>query len=63
MFFVWFIENEMITNADNWHLLLGSIEDHTIESNKFTIKNSRFEKPLEVHFDDELKFNFHIEKL
>ena len=53
----------MITNADNWHLLLGSIEDHTLESNKFTIKNSRSEKPLGVHFDDELKFNFHIKKL
>ena len=30
---------------------------------EFTVKNSHCGKPLEVHFDDQLQFDFNIEKL
>ena len=53
----------MIANADKYHLLLSSVEDHTIEITGFTVKNSHCEKLLWVHFDDQLKNDFHIEKL
>ena len=53
----------MMAYADKCHLLLSSVEDHTIEINGFTVKNSSCEKLLGVHFDDQLKFDFHIEKL
>ena len=49
--------------VDKCHLLLISVEDHTIEINGFTVKNSHCEKLLGVHFDHQLKFDFHIEKL
>ena len=60
---MWFTENEMMANVDKCHLLLSTVEDHTIEINEFTVKNSHFEKLLGVHCDDQLKFDFHIEKL
>ena len=53
----------MIANADKCHLLFSSAEDHTIEINAFTVKNSHCEKLLGVHFDDQLKLDFHICKL
>ena len=53
----------MMANADKCHLLLSSVEDYTIEINGFAVKNSHSEKLLGVHFDDQLKFDFHIEKL
>ena len=61
--FIWFIDNEMMANVDKCHLLFSSAEYHTIEINGFTVKNSHCEKLLGPHFDDQLKFNFHIEKL
>ena len=61
--FMWFAENEMMANVDKCHLLLSSVEDHTIEINGFTVKNLHCEKLLGVHFDDQPKFDFHIEKL
>ena len=39
-----------MANADKCHLLLSSVEDHTIEINGFTVKNSSCEKHLGVHF-------------
>ena len=63
MHFMWFIENEMVTNVDKSHLLLSSVEDHTIEINGFIVKNSHCENLLRVHLDDQLKFDFCIEKL
>ena len=45
------------------HLLLSSVEDHTIEINEFTVKNLHCPKILLVHLDDQLKFGFHIKKL
>ena len=53
----------MMANVDKCHLLLSSVEDHTIEINGFTVKNLHCEKLLGVHFDDQPKFDFHIEKL
>ena len=61
--FLWFTENDMMVNADKCHLLSSSAEDHTIEINGFAVKNSHCEKHVGVHFDDRLKFDFHIEKL
>ena len=60
---MWFTENEMIANVGKCHLLLSSVEDHTIEISGFTVKNSQCEKLIGMHFDDQLKFDFHIEKL
>ena len=61
--FIWFTENEMITNADKCHLLLSSVEDHTIEIDGYTAKNSNRKQLPGVQFDDQLKFYFFIEKL
>lgn len=36
IFYMWFIDNEVMANADKCHLL-SSDEDHTIEINEFTI--------------------------
>ena len=58
-----FIDSKMMANVDKCHLLLSSAEDCTIEINGFTVKNSYCENLLGVHFDDQLKFDFHIEKL
>ena len=58
---MWFSENEMMTNAEKYHL--SSVKDHAIEINVFTVKNSYCGKLLGVQFDDQLKFDFHIEKL
>ena len=35
IFYMWFIDNEVMANADKCHL--SSDEDHTIEINEFTI--------------------------
>ena len=61
--FMCFIDSKMMANVDKCHLLLSSAEDYTIEINGFTVKNSYCENLLGVHFDDQLKFDFHIEKL
>ena len=61
--FMWFTENEIMANLDKCHLLLSSVEDHTMGINGFTVKNLHCEKLLGVHFDNQLKFDFHIEKL
>ena len=61
--FIWLSENEMMANVGKCYLLLSSVEDDTIEINRFAVKNSHCEKLLGVHFDDQLKFDFHIEKL
>ena len=52
----------MIANVHKCHLLLSSVEAHKIEINGFTIRNSHYEKLLGVYFDDQLKFDFHIDK-
>ena len=53
----------MIANVNKCRLILSTVEDHTIEINGFTVKNSHREKVLGVHFDDQLKLHFHLEKL
>ena len=61
--FMWFTENEMLANVDKCHLLLSSVKNHIIEINGSAVKNSHCEKLLGVHFDDQLKFDFNIEKV
>ena len=58
-----FTDNEMMANVDKCHPLLSSVEDHTIEINGYTVKNSHCKKLLGLHFENQLKFDFHIEKL
>ena len=53
----------MIANVDKCHLILSFVEDYTIDIDGFTVQNSHCEKLLAVHFDDQLRFDFHIEKL
>ena len=53
---MWFTKKEMTANVDKYHLLVSSVEDHTIEINGFTVKNSHRETLLGMHFDDKLKF-------
>ena len=53
----------MMVYVGKCHLVLSSIENQAIGISGFTVKNSRCEKLLGVHFDDQLKFNFHIETL
>ena len=53
----------MIANVEKCLLLLSSVEDHSIGITEFTAKNSHCEKLLGVHFDNQLKSDFHIEKL
>ena len=60
--FMWFTENEMMTNAGKCHLLLSSVKDHTTDISGFTVKNSHCEKLLAIQFNNQLKFDFHIEK-
>ena len=62
--FMCFTDSKMMANVDNnVDLLLSSAEDYPVEINGFTIKNSYCENLLRVHFDNQLKFHFHIEKL
>ena len=37
---MWFTDNEIMANADKRHLFLSSVEDHTIEIDGSTVKNS-----------------------
>ena len=60
--FMWFSHNEMMAKADKCYLL-SSVEDHTIRINGLTVKNSHLKKLLGMDLDDQLKFDFHIEKL
>ena len=50
----------MLTNATFFSALLKTT---LLKSDGFTVKNSYCEKHLAVHFDDQLKFAFYIEKL
>ena len=52
----------MMANDDKCHLFLSSVEDHTIEINGSTIK-IHTKKLSGVQFDDQLKFNFYLQKL
>ena len=52
-----------MANAQKRQLLLSSVEDYTIEINGSTVKNLHCNKLSEMQFDDQLKFDFYIEKL
>ena len=53
----------MMASADKRHLFLSSVENHTIEVNGSIVKNVHSEKLSEMQFDNQLKFDFYIEKL
>ena len=56
-------ENEMMANVEKCHLLHSSVEDHTIEINGCSVKTHTVKKRLGAQFDDQLRFDFRIEKL
>ena len=53
-----FTENEMMANVEKCHLLHGSVEDHTIEINRCSVKTHSVKKLLGAQFDDQLRFDF-----
>ena len=53
----------MMAKTEKCHIPLSSHEEQTIEINGFTVKNSRCERFVRVHFDNQLKVDFHIEKI
>ena len=48
---IWFTENDMLTNAEKFHLFLSSFKDHEIEINGFALKILHCEKLLRVMID------------
>ena len=47
---MWFTENEMMANVDKNHLFLSYVEDHSIEIDGFTVKNSNCKKLSGLQF-------------
>ena len=56
-------QDDGMANVDKCHFLYSSVEDHAIEINGCAAKNQHRENLLGMHFDDQLKFGFHSEKL
>ena len=52
-----------MANSGKYRLPVSSDENRTIEINRFNVKNLHCEKRLGMHLNDQLKFDFHIEKL
>ena len=50
----------MYSNADKCHLLVISNEKLASKTGKHEIANTKREKPLGVHLDSELSFDYHI---
>ena len=61
--FEWFSNNGMKANADKCHLVLSTKEKLTANISNFIITNSEKEKVLGVTFDNDLKFESHINNL
>ena len=60
---MWFTKNEMMVNANKRHLFLSSVEDHLIEIDGSTVKNLHCLSVSQVQYNDQVKFDFYIEKL
>ena len=61
--FEWFSNNGMKANADKCHLLLSTYEKLTANISNFIITDSEKEKLLGVTFDNDRKFESHINSL
>ena len=61
--FNWFLANRLKSNADKCHLLTSSDSSVDINVSNVTIKNETRVKLLGVHIDNDLNFDFHVEKL
>ena len=60
----WFKNNYLKPNPDKWHLLLTQKnKEYSVIVDGYVISNSEQEKLLGVHFDNELRFKTHVEKL
>ena len=61
--FKWFENNLLESNTDNWHFLVSTSQDVSLNVNNFKIKNSDCEKRLGVKFDSKVRFDQHITNL
>ena len=61
--FEWFENSGMKANCDKCHLLLSKNENFEANINENRISNTRFEKLLDVTFNNQLNFNHHISKI
>ena len=62
--FTWFDNNNLVnSNADKCHLLVSSNEKVTIKIGSHEIANTKREKPLGVHLDSGLSFDYHISEI
>ena len=52
----------MKANHEKWRLLLSKTGEKNIQVSGTSIKSSKYEKLLGVHFDEKLNFDTHIEK-
>ena len=53
----------MKSNADQCHLLVSSNEKITVRIGNHEIANTKREKLLGVHLDNELSFNYHMSEI
>lgn len=60
VFFKWFLDNLMKTNADNCYLSVSTSDKVNMRIDKFDICNSKCEKILGVEFDNKLTFDDHL---
>ena len=61
--FKWFSDNLMKSNADEFHLLVGTSNTINVKIGNIDKNNSTYEKLLGVKFDHKLTFDDHISKL
>ena len=61
--FEWFENNGLKDNLDKCHLPLSKNGNFESNINEIRISNTRFEKLLEVTFDNQLNFNHHVSKI
>ena len=61
--FQWFKDNELKANVDNYHVLLSTSNELTLNINEVQIKNSQSEKSLGITIDHDLKFEDHINNI
>ena len=53
----------MKSNADKFHLLVGSNEKVTVKRGSHEMANTKREKLLDVHLDRELPFDYHLSEI
>ena len=58
--FQWFSDNQMKANPEKCHFLCNSNSEVSLTIETQKIKNSKFEKLLDIKLDSKLNFNSHI---